>query len=79
MFYKFVEFVDIGVGDFVRGEDGVIFVKVFVEDNSGKRGVFGDRRKVVGKVLVKEIRVMGVFGILFEGFRDWMGIVVVGN
>lgn len=79
LLHKLAELVDIGVGDLARGEDGVTFVKVLVEDNSGKSGALGDRRKVAGKVLAKEIRVTGALGILLEGFRDRMGTVAVGN
>lgn len=76
---KLAELVDIRVGDLTRGEDGVTFVKVLVEDNGGERGVLGDRRKVAGKVLTEEVRVSGALGVLLEGLRDGMGIVTVGN
>lgn len=52
---KLAELVNIGMGDLARREDCITFVKVLIEDNSGKRGVLGDRRKVVGKVLAEEV------------------------
>lgn len=76
---KFAELVDIRVGNLTRGEDGVTFVKVLVEDNGGERGVLGNRRKAAGKVLTEEVRVSGALGVLLEGLRDGVGIVTVGN